>query len=249
MNDERMSKTQLRAYLFGELDEIVAEQLAEKCFVENDWHAALLAERDDLLDAWARGELTLVEAAKLEARLAELPALRERAEFARSLHQHLAKPAEPLAETQAESLSWRVWFAQLFTWEKRWQLAAAATVVLALGSWLVWNALHARPTPSPPNLAQQPSVTPEPKAPSPDNRELAVTHEKTKPALRQTPEPNLREPEVASFVLASAVLRGAEATAPELILPASAKILRLQLELPSDEFKPQRAVLRTLHGH
>ena len=94
------------------------------------------------------------------------------------------------------------------------------------------------------NLAQQPAVTLEPNAPSPDNRELAATREKTKPAARQTPVPNLREPEVASFVLASAVLRGAEAAAPELVLPARAKTLRMELELPSDSFKPPRAVLQ-----
>ncbi len=87
MNDELKSKTHLRAYLFGELEETIAEPLEERFFTEATWLEALQAERDDLLDEWAQGALTSVEAAKLEARFAELPALRAHAEFARSLHQ------------------------------------------------------------------------------------------------------------------------------------------------------------------
>ena len=244
MNDEQNSKTQLRAYLFGELEETVAEQLEEHFFTEPAGLEALQSVRDDLLDEWANGALSTVEAAQLEARFTKLPALRAHAEFARSLHQHFSEPIEAPVARQVAPLSWRAWFAQLFTWENRWQLAATATVGVTLGSWLVWNALHSRPTPSP-NLAQQSSVTP---APSPDHRELEVTREKMKPALRHTPEPNLREPEVASFVLASAVLRGAAATAPDLELPAHAKTLRMELELPSDSFKPSRAALQNAAG-
>ena len=97
MDDELNSKTQLRAYLFGELEETVAEQLEEHFFTESVWLEALQAERDDLLNEWAYGALTSVEAAKLEARFNEWPALRAHAEFARSLHQHFSKPAEPLS--------------------------------------------------------------------------------------------------------------------------------------------------------
>ncbi|NOT58978.1 MAG: hypothetical protein HOP19_02010 [Acidobacteria bacterium] len=103
MNDEQISKKQWRAYLLGELEEVVVESLEERCFTEPDWHEALLAERDDLLDAWARQELTPAEAEKLEVRMADLPALQERAAFARSLHQHLSQSLSPALFTAGKT--------------------------------------------------------------------------------------------------------------------------------------------------
>jgi hypothetical protein len=242
MNDELKSKKQLRAYLFGELDEAVAEQLEEKCFVESDWQLALLAERDDLLDEWACGELSVSEVAQLEARLTELPALREHAAFARSLHQHFTQPIAPSMVPSAAPLV-STWRERFMNWGNLWPLAAAtATVVLLAGSWLVWNALRSRQTA--PVIAQQPLPAATPEA----SPEAAPAREKAKPAVRQTPEHNPKEPEIASFVLAAATLRSADNLAPTLAIPARAHTLRLQLELPSEAFAPQFAVLQNTAG-
>ena len=241
MNDERNSKTQLRAYLFGELEETAAEQLEERFFTEPIWLDALQAERDDLLDEWASGELSAVEAERLAARLAALPALREHAAFARSLRQHLFHEAEPQATVlpfrqrpSTPAFSAPRW---------RWALAAAAAVVLALSSFLVWNAWRSR-TASAPTLANQSSPSPAAATGSP---QVAQTREVPKAAVRQTPEHHVKEAGVASFVLATALVRSDTSTM-ELALPAPAKTLRLQLELPAGDLRPRQALLQSSAG-
>ncbi len=249
MNNELISNTQLRAYLFGELDEVAAEQLEEKCFVESEWQIALLAERDDLLDEWASGVLTISEAAKLEARMAELPALRERAEFARSLHQHFTTPVTMPVAPPINPLDARNWFSRFMTWENPWPLAASVAALLAVSGWLAWNTLR---TPVLPLVAVQPSPSVTPAASglnTGSGKELTVTREPQKHS-------NVSEPEVVNFVLAVAALRSTTEIAPTLVIPARARMLRLQLELPpntssdtsSGTFEPRRAVLQTAAG-
>ncbi len=256
MNDELISNTQLRAYLFGELDEVAAEQLEEKCFVESDWQLALLTERDDLLDEWASGVLSISEAAKLEARMLQLPALRERAEFARSLHRHFTAPVTTLVAPPIKPHDARNWFSRFMTWETPWPLAASVAALLAVSGWLAWNTLR---TPVLPLVAVQPSpsVTPAANGSSTGSvKELTVRREPQKHSASQTPAHNVSEPEVANFVLAVAALRGASDIAPTLAIPARAQTLRLQLELPpdtssnksTDAFEPQSAALLNAAG-
>ena len=247
MNDEQNSKTQLRAYLFGELEETVAEQLEERFFTEPAGLEALQAERDDLLDEWASGELSAVETEKLAARLAALPALREHAAFARSLQRHLfSQEAEP----QATVLPFRQRIAPPTIRAVRWRWALAAAVVLALGSLLGWNVWRVRRAAAP-ALANHPLPSPAATTPAVGSPQVAQTREIPpeipKAAVRQTPEPHVKEAGIASFVLAAALVRSDTSTM-ELVVPARAKTLRLQLELPADGLRPTKALLQSSAG-
>src|SRR5205085_11057891 len=94
MNEEKLSKELLKRYLLGDLGQREVELVELRCFAEPEQLCELVALRDDLLDAWARGELPQDEEQKLNAQLQTLPALRDKAAFARSLQLALAPQFE-----------------------------------------------------------------------------------------------------------------------------------------------------------
>lgn len=255
MNEEKLSNELLKRYLLGDLDQREAELVEARCFAEPEELSELAALRDDLLDAWVRGELPKSEEQKLNARLQTLPALRDKAAFARSLQQILAAqvdaneqtaisaesplrlPTKPVTSVQRKSwvaLPRPVW------------VAAALSLVLLLG-WVGMNAVRKRTSQAPEQNQLQVAVTPgKPATPLPSP---AVEASPTVPlksnasASKPPPVDHTSRTSVVSFVLAAGLVR-AEQDAPELVIPAAAKTVNLQLELTPTQEHPQQAVLK-----
>jgi anti-sigma factor RsiW len=71
-------------YWLGELSPEAEQHLEERYFADDDLFEQLLAVREELFDAYARGELSEAERARFEQRLLHSPEGREDLEFARS---------------------------------------------------------------------------------------------------------------------------------------------------------------------
>jgi hypothetical protein len=74
-----------REYLLGRLEESEAERLRDRLLTDDQLFAEVEEAEADLLDDYARGELTAEERARLEERLVATPEGRRRARFAAAL--------------------------------------------------------------------------------------------------------------------------------------------------------------------
>lgn len=68
MTELRADEALIRNYLLGELTEADADALEERLIVDDELYDALLIGEDDLIDSYARGELTPQEEARFESR-------------------------------------------------------------------------------------------------------------------------------------------------------------------------------------
>lgn len=255
MNEEKLSKEFLKRYLLGELNQREAELVETQCFADPAQLCDLEALRDDLLDAWVRGELPAGEEQKLNAQLQTLPALRDKAAFARSLQQALAPqpvvndqttaPVEPPQRLSAEPTT----HVQRKSWVALPRLvwAAAALLFVLLIGWVGIKAVRWRAAQTPeqtqaqipilPTEATKPPLKPVAEAsPSGPSKSNSAT-------VKPPPTGHLGGTAVVSFVLSAGLVR-AEQDAPELLVPAAAETIRLQLELAPPDDHPQRAVLK-----
>lgn len=151
MEGKTQDEARLTRYLLGELPEAERDALEEAFFVDDDAFEQALAAEDELLDAYARGELSPGERARFEALFLSRPRVRERVRFARALadatanvqatpprlpEPRAARTAKSHAETPRPSLldALRACGAAL-----RFALAGAA-LVLAVGFvWLIFE--------------------------------------------------------------------------------------------------------------
>jgi anti-sigma factor RsiW len=70
-------------YWLGELSPEAEQRLEDRYFADDDLFEQLLAVREELFDAYARGELSEAERARFEQHLLHSPENREELEFAR----------------------------------------------------------------------------------------------------------------------------------------------------------------------
>jgi anti-sigma factor RsiW len=92
-------------YWLGELSPEAEQRLEERYFADGDLFEQLLAVREELFDAYARGELNEPERERFEQRLLHSPEGREDLEFARSFTGALDSEvaANPSTPESAES--------------------------------------------------------------------------------------------------------------------------------------------------
>ena len=131
----------LRNYLLGELDDAGRDAFEVELLADDDAYAALLAAEDDLIDAYARGELAGAERAAFETRFLPRPDSAERIAFARHLATLTARGAA--ARSGAAGFGERLgrWFGVLRSPVPALRLAplAAALLLAVATGWLAWN--------------------------------------------------------------------------------------------------------------
>ena len=136
MDDQR-----LRAYLLGRLPEAEAEQLETRALDDEEFFLTLKGVEDDLFDDFARNSL---QGEDRQAFLAKYGANHEKLVFARAL----AGKSSNVIKFPVRRLPY--------------QLAAAAVLVLAVGTFLVQQRSSSTPAPSPspsPRVVNPPEVT------------------------------------------------------------------------------------------
>jgi hypothetical protein len=238
-NDEAMQ------FLLGKLTEEERCALEDRLFADDDLFDRVVMAEADLVDAYARGELSSEDRECLEAGLLATPAGRERLAFARALDARARRArVEPRPE---QTPAWGGLGAWLFA--RRGWVAGAAAATLAVAAASAWY--FSRPGEVAPESTE---IVAEDRSPAPE----AVPSEP--PPLVPTPPPSndvetptrppSRSPSrarVAAFQFAPQTVRTIEELRV-IRVPSDADTVRLVLGLEEPERSRYSAVLKTAAG-
>lgn len=134
MSDAAHNEELIIRYLLGELPEPEVERFDELSVTDDEFSHQVQAVENDLIDAYARGELAGPAREQFQRRLLVTPRQRERVDFARSLAQLTASEAAfgTAAGASAAAVSW--WQSLLSAVRSRlsFQIAFAAVVLIGL---------------------------------------------------------------------------------------------------------------------
>lgn len=246
MTTERELKQLMTQYLLGELSDAEQAALEQQYFADPQVFNQLAELEADLVDDYARGQLTTNQRLHFERHYLANPHLRPRAEFAQSLQASFqpSRQAAPLVEPQAAR--WAV-----STWFKRpaFALALAATAlgfaILSFNWWRTAQRLRHELTAT--QAAQQQTDAQRRKL------EAELTDERARYAQLQNDLAQAQSkvanasPAFVTLLLTATGIRASNATAaPRLTIPANTEQVRVQLTVPvTDEYLSYRAALIT----
>ena len=134
MVTKTQAEARLTRYLLGECSEAEREQLEAEYFADEDVFAQMLTAEDDLIDAYARNQLTSEQRQKFEQHFRTSPQMGDRVQFARALSAPVNVSREPRPEVSKPSF-----LAAIFASTRAWQVAMAAVAIVAITgfSWLL----------------------------------------------------------------------------------------------------------------
>jgi len=245
-HDDKM----IARYLLGELPEAEQTKLEEHAFSDSDYLQHVRAVEKDLMDEYARGELSGPEREAFEQRFFASAHRRRQIEFARALMQ--VSGESPARAAAAATTSW---WDSLFLFGRglnpalRFALAALALFILIGGVWLFRESMRSRREqaqiqPSEATPLVQENGTPKSNAEQhAQNEPPATTSPANRLEGRQTPPPV-----VASLLLLPGTSRGSEGH-PHLIIAPATSTAQLRVVLESgDQYKTYDLELRTISG-
>ena len=139
MADSTENKTLLVRYILGQVSREERVGLEERYFTDSDLFEELVATENDLIDAYARGQLSGVERFQFEGRFLATPELRERVRAARSLaacgsalSSNSPQPGKLMTGKNAMSPAFRFAFCTIIT------------IVVVWASWMTISNLRLR---------------------------------------------------------------------------------------------------------
>ncbi len=245
------------SYLLGDLSEEEEIEIEQRYFADDDYLDLLLAIEDELIDDYVRGALSEHERDQFEKYFLASPNRRQKVDIARAMMSFVSESALASAPTAGglEPLSWRSLPSILRRTNRAFRLSLATViVVVAVGlSWLIVDAVRLR------NHLQQIQAERTVLQDREQQLEQQAAEERARgdrldeELRRESDQRSLLEQEVerpsfqavVSFVLAPGLLR--DINKPRtLTLPPDARLVRLKLDLESDQHKVYRAVLRTV---
>ena len=208
-DDERLMR-----YLIGSLDERETEQFDELSITDDEFADRLRIVEDDMVDAYAAGQLTTELRAGFERHYLTLPGKQDRVRFAKTLAFRRGRDAP---ETSLEPRTSRGFV---------WPLVAAASLAIVAVGYLL---LQRSTTPVPSTQPAASSASAEPAAPGP--------HDRTTGSASAAPTP----PPVA-IVLMPSTRRVGEP--PTVSIPRDALTVDVTLVLEGDDFPAYNVVLK-----
>ena len=243
-------------YLLGELSEGQRIQFEEDCFADDQCFEQLVAVEAELTDDYVGSNLVGLRRERFEKKMLSTAEGRGDVEFARIItgaaadSQQAAVPV--LDQRRADG---RTPFAWLQFRGRAWQfsLAAIALVLVGLGLWSVWSYRQRQleqqqlAQQSAPPASPAPVQSPQP-GPSPGTHQATASPEPPRPRgtpLGQTPP--APQPAIVSLLLVPGFDRSVGG-ANDLVIPADARMVRLQLAFEGDSYRSYRAVLRSVEG-
>lgn len=257
-------ENKLREFLLGTLPAAEREAIEEKFMADEELFAALNLAEEDLLEEYARGELSEAERQQLERHLLRVPRNLERARFLRTMQAAFERGQQMPSVAAVERQAIRRGFFQ----SPFWRYALVATCLVLAGAFVWWVLMRGRTseapllanqaTPLPPaNTAPQATNTPNPATlnenKSATNSNSAINNNAAPPpdsSPRDKPAPRPRpaaQPFVATLLLTPGATRS-EGPMPELIVPARAQGAQIKLVLEMDVYPNYRAVLSDENG-
>jgi hypothetical protein len=255
----------LSRYLLGRLAEAQRDELEVRLLADDETYAAMLAVEDDLIDAYARGELSDGDRSAFESHFLPRSGVAERIAFARNLHTVTTRSESRDAEDESRSERRASgWLDSLATWLddllapvpslRLVPIAAALLLALATG-WLAWQnaslsgnverlqaAVHetrdaqSRLDQRRADLEAELAAVRAAAADTVDAEELARAEQRIG-ELEGEVESLRRVPDRKRRVAASFLLTLATRSAgvPELVVPDAADVVKLQLDTAGDD--------------
>ena len=255
----------LTDYLLGSLPEEETGRLDELSFTDDEMAARLQTVENDLIDAYARGELTGQTLERFNSYYLSSPLRREKVAFARRFQDFLGEAITAgqtergftQAQKRASSKGFLPRHSFISHPALQWGLAAAALIAIIVGGWLAFEnsrlenrmnraqaereEIQRREQQLQAELAEQRSTDLE------KQRELASLRERLARLEQQdTNSQTDTKPNVVAFTLAPQ-MRGASQTAV-IRVPADADQVSLKLELEPTDFTFYRADLKAQPG-
>jgi anti-sigma factor RsiW len=241
-------------YLLGELPEAEQTQLEEYAFSSSDYLHHVRAVEKDLIDEYARGELSGPTREAFEQRFFASEERRRQIKFARTLMQ-VGGENMASASSDAAAVATTSWWNPFFFFGRRlnpamgFALAALALLVVIGGVWLFRESARSRREQAqiqPPSAATTRVLENAASKSTPEQRAQNEPQVTPSPANRlghQTPQPV-----VASLLLLPGTSRGADSH-PHLTIAPAATTAQLRVVVEGgDEYKIYGLQLRTVSG-
>jgi hypothetical protein len=249
------NQEKLRDFLLGDLSEAERVAIEERFLGEEDFAAQLHLIEDELIEEYLRRELSARDHQRFEAAFLTQPRRRERVLVMKSVL--AAANAEALSKPKTQP-SPRVSLVAWLRFENafaRYTVAAAVVILLSLGSMILYRKLVLK---SDDHLAQQNPNPNQPSAaalvsplPSPGNSQPVHAPSPVPTLPRTSPSPTVETPPngptLATIMLHPTLVRD-PAASNKLIVGSSVKLVRLQLDLERNEFKPFGVNIETVDG-
>ena len=253
MEDGSFEETVVVRYLLGDLPEEAQIQVEDRAFSDPEYLRLIEAVEADLIDSYVQGEIQGAERRQFEGHFLASPERRKKIEFARALA-HVAgesQPARDVAKAAPPSVtrhSWRETLAQLLggrTPAFQFAMAGVAVVLLAVMSWQLVQTGRLRGQLSQLEANQRLQQQREQALQQAANEEHARAEDLA--AQLRDHQGGAVAP-VASLMLLPGIPRS-EGALPQLAIPDSAQLARIQIQLePVDDFPQFRVELRTHSG-
>lgn len=257
-----------RRYLLGELSEQEQAALEERYFRDPQVFNRVLQVESELVDAYARGQLSTDIRDRFEKGYLKHPAKRQRVEFAKALTTRIdekedARNRVAQSERSTSSVSWWQSLLAIFGGERpklRFALALATVLVMLTGVWIVVNNLRrqqqqgeaaqiqAQREHQEPLRPEQSEQTPE-QTPKPQDREEHTAQ--VMPATQQpSPTPVTKTaPSTVFLVLTVGGVRDAGGGPTQtLFIPSDTTQARIVLNLKDDSYPRYRASIQKIGG-
>lgn len=267
--DEQINNDQLIAeYLLGSLSEDETERFDELSFTDDDFAEHLRVVENDLVDAYARGELSGSKLERFKSFYSLSPMRREKVRFAEAF-QTVPNPtvvaerenrqrAFPDSSVADRFDSRRRRFFALPKLTLQWGLAAAALLLLAAGGWLAFENLRIQERINQAQAEQaalaererelQAEIAEKESSASQKEKEMASLRERVarlEESARESKPPSLPDQlSVVPFALTPQARGGSQI--PTLSIPPDADYVTLQLGLEPGDHLFYRAELKSL---
>ena len=267
------------SYLLGALPEDETERLDERSVTDDEFEARLRVAETELVDAYARGELSGERLERFDRHYLRSPRRREKAMFAETFLAYgdkvsAARAIDAAAITQAKPADGKAGRRRLFRWSffaiprltLQWGFAAAALLLLFVGSYLIFENLRLRNQMTQAKAEReelqkqerelQSQLTEQRSSDSEKAQELASLREQIARLERQAieqkgaktqPPTVTAEPNIIPFVLAPQT-RGTSQIAT-ISIPPDADHITMQLDLEPGDFASYRAELKARPGN
>lgn len=228
-------------YLLGMATPVEQEALEDRYAADPQVFEQLVAVENELLDQYARHELSAKDRIAVERHVLAHPRRHARAQFAAALIAESDKwtpPQELLFSFRQRWANW--WRGSHHSWELSFGLTAAAILLIA-GVWWLWR------KPAPSNVAQPSIASISPTAVISSSPAPTATSPTPTPVV--TPQPTVKPsaPAVLAFTLVGAVVRDGGKT-QRLSIPPDTKQVQLKMNLTGEEYPQYQMQLRTSAG-
>ncbi len=247
MEDASVDEAVVMRYLLGDLPEETMVQVEDRAFSDPEYLRLIDAVEADLIDAYVHQQLQGAERRQFEEKFFASPERRKKVEFARAWAQvsgeaGVASTSAAAGERFETRRSWRDWFDFRGRLALPMGAALAAVILLGIISWQAVQSSNLRNRLGKLETERKDLQQQEQKLQS----SLTAEHDRAEQLNEQIQRGS--QMGIVTLTLLPGIVRS-ETVRPLIMVPASAQLARLEIQLePRDKYPQFRALLRGRHG-